>query len=169
VAVGRSAHAGLGRGDRGPAVAKVQRKLRIPADGIYGAQTERAVKRFQRRRGLRVDGVVGPSTGRALGLGVLRGASRSRTVNSTGGAAPGLVRRRSLPAALVRIAACESGGDPRSVSRDGRYRGKYQFTRSMWRAMGGKGDPARAPEWLQDRLALRLYRRSGTAPWPSCS
>jgi hypothetical protein len=26
-----------------------------------------------------------------------------------------------------------------------------------------------APEWLQDRLAVDLYRRSGTAPWPSCA
>jgi hypothetical protein len=48
------------------------------------------------------------------------------------------------------------------------YRGKYQFSRETWRAMGGKGDPAKAPERVQDRLATKLYRQSGTAPWPSC-
>ena len=32
----------------------------------------------------------------------------------------------------------------------------------------GSGDPADAPEWLQDRLALKLYRQSGTSPWPNC-
>ena len=30
------------------------------------------------------------------------------------------------------------------------------------------GDPADAPEWLQDRLALKLYRLRGTSPWPNC-
>jgi hypothetical protein len=69
---------------------------------------------------------------------------------------------------LQRIAECESGGNPRAVSADGTYRGKYQFSRDTWRRLGGKGDPADAPESVQDRLALKLYRQSGTAPWPSC-
>jgi hypothetical protein len=168
VAVGRSGGAVLDRGDRGPAVTKLQRKLHLHADGVFGRQTERAVKRFQRRHGLSADGVVGPATRRALHLRLSRAAIR-RTANETGGAAPGHLRkRRRLPRVLRRIAKCESGGDPTRVSRDGRYRGKYQFTRSMWRHMGGRGDPAEAPEWLQDRLALRLYRRSGTDPWPTC-
>ena len=51
-----------------------------------------------------------------------------------------------LPRVLRRIAECESGGDPTAVSPDGRYRGKYQFTRSTWRALGGDGDPADASE-----------------------
>ena len=73
-----------------------------------------------------------------------------------------------LPRILRRIAKCESGGDPTAVSPNGRYRGKFQFTRATWRALGGRGDPAAADEATQDRLALKLYRRSGTAPWPSC-
>jgi resuscitation-promoting factor RpfB len=165
VAVGNAV---LERGDHGPAVVKLQRKLHLHADGAFGRQTERAVKRFQRRHGLPADGIVDRATRRALGLRLSRAASR-RTANETGGAAPGQVRRRRrLPRVLRRIAKCESGGDPTRVSRDGRYRGKYQFTRSMWKRMGGQGDPATAPEWLQDRLALRLYRKSGTDPWPSC-
>jgi hypothetical protein len=73
-----------------------------------------------------------------------------------------------VPAALRRIAECESGGNPRAVSTGGQYRGKYQFSRETWRTLGGSGDPADAPEWLQDRLALKLYRQRGSAPWPNC-
>jgi soluble lytic murein transglycosylase-like protein len=68
----------------------------------------------------------------------------------------------------VQIAECESGGNPTAVSPSGRYRGKYQFSMGTWREMGGEGDPAEAPEWLQDRIALKLYRRAGSSPWPNC-
>ena len=171
VAMGGSGEVVLKRGDRGAAVVTVQRRLRVTADGVFGPLTERAVKRFQRRRGLPADGVVGSATRRALGLrtfarrSVYRGSSGG---SPTGGALTG-TRTVALPAALVRIARCESGGNPRAVSRVGRYRGKYQFLRSTWRALGGSGDPAAAPEWRQDQLALRLYRRSGTAPWGRCA
>jgi hypothetical protein len=73
-----------------------------------------------------------------------------------------------VPAVLDRIAQCESGGNPRAVSSDGTYRGKYQFDRETWHAMGGHGDPARASEAEQDRRALALYRARGTSPWPAC-
>lgn len=53
-------------GSRGPAVTRVQRALRIAADGIFGPQTRRAVRAFQKRHGLLVDGIVGPQTRRAL-------------------------------------------------------------------------------------------------------
>ena len=146
------------RGDRGPAVRSIQRQLGISADGVFGPLTERAVKRFQRRHDLVPDGIVGPLTRGALGLKPFSSRSVRRT------------SRRSVrvPAVLRRIAQCESGGNPRAVSPSGQYRGKYQFSRETWHSLGGRGDPADAPEWLQDRLALRLYRQSGTAPWPSC-
>ena len=144
------------RGDRGQAVRSIQTALGIPADGVFGPQTERAVRQFQRRKGLVVDGVVGPQTRSALGLAPFSSSSvRSRSV--------------SVPQVLQRIAACESGGNPSAVSPGGTYRGKYQFTRETWGRLGGEGDPADASEWLQDRMALRLYRQSGTAPWPSCA
>jgi resuscitation-promoting factor RpfB len=144
------------RGDRGSAVRAIQRELGIPADGVFGPITERSVKRFQHRHDLVPDGIVGPLTRAALGLSPFS----ARSVRRTGS---------QLPAVLRRIAECESGGNPRAISPDGRYRGKYQFSRDTWRNLGGSGDPAAAPEWLQDRLALKLYRQSGTAPWPSCA
>ena len=73
-----------------------------------------------------------------------------------------------LPPELERIAACESGGDPAAIGGGGLYRGKYQFSLDTWWAMGGRGDPAAAPEAEQDRRALALYERSGASSWPSC-
>jgi peptidoglycan hydrolase-like protein with peptidoglycan-binding domain len=146
------------RGDRGSAVRRIQEELGISADGIFGAQTERAVKRFQRSHDLEPDGIVGPLTRGALGLKPFS----SRSVRRTSGRSVG------VPAVLRRIAECESGGNPRAISPGGQYRGKYQFSRETWRTLGGRGDPADAPEWEQDRLALKLYRLRGTAPWPNC-
>jgi hypothetical protein len=69
---------------------------------------------------------------------------------------------------LEAIASCESGGDPRSVSSDGAYRGKYQFDTGTWASMGGSGDPAEAPEAEQDYRAALLYKQAATSPWPVC-
>jgi Transglycosylase-like domain/Putative peptidoglycan binding domain len=151
----------LRKGDRGRAVRSLQRRLRISADGVFGSQTARAVRRYQRRKGLVADGIVGPLTRRALGLRrFARDSVRHPRRGSSG--SPG------VPTILRRIAECESGGNPRAVSRDGRYRGKYQFARATWRSLGGTGDPADASEATQDRLALKLYRAQGISPWPTC-
>jgi peptidoglycan hydrolase-like protein with peptidoglycan-binding domain len=135
---------------RGSGVVALQRALGIPADGIYGPQTRRAVKRFQRAHGLVVDGIAGPQTLAALGLSAHASSSRRSST-------------------LQRIAQCESGGDPTAVSADGRYRGKYQFSRATWRSLGGKGDPAAAPEPVQDAMAAKLLAQRGTSPWPNCA
>jgi peptidoglycan hydrolase-like protein with peptidoglycan-binding domain len=146
----------LGPGDTGPDVKRLQRKLGLKADGQYGSATKRAVKRFQKRNGLEADGVAGPSTLSALGLRVT-----SASAGSTGSA--------NIPPELAAIAQCESGGNPRAVSPGGTYRGKYQFDQSTWEQMGGEGDPIDAPEAVQDKIALKLYKARGTAPWPNCS
>jgi hypothetical protein len=153
-----SASVTLEPGDSGSAVKRLQRKLGLTADGVYGPATKRAVKRFQRRVGIRADGVAGPETLRRLGVRV----TADDTQQDTGAS----VR---VPAVLQRIAQCESGGDPTAVSPDGTYRGKYQFDLPTWRGLGGTGDPAKAPESVQDRLAVKLYRQRGTAPWGRCA
>jgi hypothetical protein len=63
------------------------------------------------------------------------------------------------------IAQCESGGDPTAVSPDGLYRGKWQMDQRTWESAGGTGDPAAAPEAVQDAVAATLYARRGTQPW----
>jgi peptidoglycan hydrolase-like protein with peptidoglycan-binding domain len=160
---GGSAGGVLKRGASGPLVAQVQQKLGITADGAFGPQTEKAVRRYQGSKGLEVDGVVGPQTARSLGVSLATAQAQSR---GSGGGGGGNVR---LPAILDSIAECESGGDPRAISPDGTYRGKYQFDRSTWASYGPAGDPARASEAEQDRRALKLYKARGTSPWPNCA
>lgn len=71
-------------------------------------------------------------------------------------------------AKLEAIAWCESRGNPRAVSGNGTYRGKYQFSLATWRSVGGRGDPAAASEAEQDWRAWLLMRRDGTGHWPVC-
>jgi peptidoglycan hydrolase-like protein with peptidoglycan-binding domain len=58
----------LKKGSTDPAVKDLQEALKTlgfdpgPADGIFGEQTENAVKQFQQARGIPVDGVVGRVT-----------------------------------------------------------------------------------------------------------
>jgi Transglycosylase-like domain/Putative peptidoglycan binding domain len=132
----------------GVTVAQLQEALGIPADGIYGRQTRRAVRRFQRAHGLAVDGIAGPQTLAALGLQAQAAST-------------------DISAILEQIAQCESGGDPTTDTGNGYY-GKYQFSRATWRSVGGRGNPARASEAEQDMRAARLYRRVGSSAWPVC-
>jgi peptidoglycan hydrolase-like protein with peptidoglycan-binding domain len=58
-------------GARGPSVRLLQEKLQemgygVTVDGIFGRQTQMAVKAFQTHRQLTVDGAVGPQTAAAL-------------------------------------------------------------------------------------------------------
>lgn len=157
----------LRKGDRGRAVRRLQRRLGVGADGVFGPQTDRAVRRFQRRNGLAADGIVGPVTRAKLGLARFSSADvRHPPKDGPSGGGDSNVK---LPRVLREIAQCESGGNPRAVSSNGLYRGKFQFSRETWKAVGGRGsDPAKASEAHQDRMALRLYRQQGVAPWPAC-
>lgn len=61
-------------GSRGEEVRRIQQKLKNwgyytgSVDGIYGSQTQSAVRKFQRDNGLTVDGIAGPKTLSYLGI-----------------------------------------------------------------------------------------------------
>ena len=65
------------------------------------------------------------------------------------------------------LARCESGGNPNAVNPAGFY-GLYQFTRSTWRSVGGKGSPTDYGYWEQTKRAWKLFQRDGRSPWPVC-
>lgn len=50
------------KGDRGTVVKRIQKKVGVTADGIFGPKTKRAVQTWQAKHGLRADGIVGPLT-----------------------------------------------------------------------------------------------------------
>jgi len=155
----RSAQSGgAAVGSSSATVAEAQRSLGVEADGVVGPATRRAIRAFQRDNGLSATGNLDGATLRALDV-----RPSASTQAEDGGSST------RLPPALVKIAQCESGGNPRAIGGGGKYRGKYQFSRETWRSIGGTGDPAAASEAEQDRLALKLYRAQGTAPWAGCA
>ncbi len=58
-------------GDQGEEISRIQQHLeklgyQVSADGVYGPNTENAIRAFQKDRGLDIDGVMGPATYQAL-------------------------------------------------------------------------------------------------------
>jgi peptidoglycan hydrolase-like protein with peptidoglycan-binding domain len=96
----------LSAGSEGRQVRLLQRALGLEVDGVYGSQTEAAVRRFQATRGLTVDGIVGAHTSRALAVHappVLSGAAVIRDLDGEAREpAPGEVSEAtSAPSASV--------------------------------------------------------------------
>jgi peptidoglycan hydrolase-like protein with peptidoglycan-binding domain len=148
-----TAAAALKKGDRGPKVAKLQRWLNQPDDGIFGPATKAAVKRFQRRQGLTPDGVVGPATWAALRRGhraaKRRNAAASPRVRSRGGAVRSLQRRLGIAADGVFGPATEA-----AVKRFQRRRGLTPdgvVGPATWAALGRPG-------------ASTVLKRGGVSP-----
>lgn len=109
IALAQSAQAAAYRvGSSGQQVRTIQTKLKNwgyysgAVDGIYGAETAKAVEYFQRKNGLTADGVAGPATLRALGM---------ESAASTGGAAAGQADSVAL---LARVISAEARGEPYS-------------------------------------------------------
>jgi peptidoglycan hydrolase-like protein with peptidoglycan-binding domain len=135
----------------------LQRALGVAADGVIGPVTRRAIRNYQRNHGLTVDGIAGPATLGSLGISASTVKTKAPATRTTSGSST-----------LARIAQCESSGNPTAISSSGQYRGKYQFSRATWRGLGGTGDPAKAPESVQDAMAAKLLAQRGTSPWPVC-
>lgn len=132
-------------------LARTLRRLEIRLARIRGV---RAPRRSSLRRGLMT-----------LPRHALRGRIRRlrRTV-----ARERVYASVAVPGVLQAIANCESHGNPRAIGGGGKFRGKYQFDYGTWASVGGRGDPAAAPEREQDMRAAVLYRRAGSSPWPVC-
>ena len=94
---GRAHH----RSHRGGGVRSLQRRIGVPADGVFGPATESALKRWQAAHGLVADGVAGPQTREKLGLGP--GPVLKRRGGRSGGGGGGRVSR--LIRAANRIAS----------------------------------------------------------------
>jgi putative chitinase len=58
----------LKKGSKGEEVKKLQAKLGLAADGIFGAGTEAKLKEWQKKNGLSADGIAGPATLTKLGV-----------------------------------------------------------------------------------------------------
>jgi hypothetical protein len=171
----------LSRGDTGPRVAEVQSILAsmqysVTVDGVYGKQTERAVRSWQRSNGLVVDGIVGAST-----LQSLRSATRINNAHTVGAPAdPGPVPVRSVEQIIrdvwpddledraLTIATRESRLIP--TARNYCCHGLFQLYWSIhrgWLAEHG----VTSVEQLYDpetnaRMALVLFQRAGGwGPW----
>ena len=75
-------------GSRGDEVRQIQTKLRRwgyytgSIDGIYGSQTQKAVRYFQSKNGLTVDGIAGKNTLNAMGIYNSSNTSSSSSTNS---------------------------------------------------------------------------------------
>jgi peptidoglycan hydrolase-like protein with peptidoglycan-binding domain len=94
----------LSSGEEGRQVQLLQKALgNVKVDGVFGPETEAAVRSFQASHGLSVDGVVGPQTSAAL-----RSQSASQTfIADVSSTLPGTV---SLPAPAATTATSESTG-----------------------------------------------------------
>lgn len=102
----------LSLNSRGAAVTQLQRDLtrlgyRLEDDGIFGRQTDAAVKRFQRDHNLTADGIVGPRTRAAIDRAKQNAATPVPTARLSKGSNGAQVRQ--LQTALVRLGFMTQG------------------------------------------------------------
>ena len=96
-------------GSRGEEVRKIQERLKAwgyydgNVDGIFGPQTEEAVRYFQSKNGLQVDGIAGPATLAAIGI----------SSSGSGGAGSGVAGTSDSDYRLLaRLISAEARGEP---------------------------------------------------------
>jgi lysozyme family protein len=142
LAFGGTADAALKTGSRGKHVAKVQRWLGLPADGVFGPATKRAVKRWQRNHGLQADGVVGPATARAMQR---RNAGGARRTSARGVQSRGVLVRRLQRALGISADGVFGPATALAVKRFQRRRGLAAdgvVGPATWAALGHAGTAA---------------------------
>ena len=100
------------KGSSGATVTEIQTRLKNwgyysgSVDGIFGSQTEQAVRFFQRKNGLAVDGVVGNATLAALGINPTGNSGGGGSGSGGGGSQDGDLYL------LARLISAESRGEP---------------------------------------------------------
>ena len=73
----------LQAGSQGDLVVQVQRALHADTDGIFGVQTDAAVRSYQQAKGLDVDGIVGLATWGSLFPGQVHAASAGAAIGGS--------------------------------------------------------------------------------------
>jgi peptidoglycan hydrolase-like protein with peptidoglycan-binding domain len=96
-----SHHLTLQSGSEGRQVRLLQQALGVVVDGIFGPETEAAVRSYQATHGLTVDGLVGPQTSAALAGNV----AASSTIGERGGSAARAVEASWHPATTATSSA----------------------------------------------------------------
>ena len=129
-------------------------------------QGKRAPGRNIRRWGIKTSQGIRAASAReiARSINALRNLRNPYLTSGPPSIPPAGVQTPHAGGTLSRIAACESGGNPRAVNPNGHY-GKYQFDLQTWASVGGSGNPVNASESEQDMRAARLYAQRGGAPW----
>ncbi|HKP22190.1 MAG TPA: peptidoglycan DD-metalloendopeptidase family protein, partial [Thermoleophilaceae bacterium] len=98
-------------GSQGDLVLQVQRALHVDEDGIFGVQTDAAVRSYQQTKGLDVDGIVGLATWGALFPGQTHGAASGAAIGGSNipAAAQGKVEQTLQVAGNQLAAQVETG------------------------------------------------------------
>ena len=119
---------------RGGGVEALQRAIGAGADGVFGPQTEAALKRWQGSHGLVADGIAGPATRAKAGLGPGPVLKRKKAGAASGGG--GDSRVAGVIAAANRIASTpyKYGGGHGSFNDSG-----YDCSGSVSYALRGGG------------------------------
>jgi peptidoglycan hydrolase-like protein with peptidoglycan-binding domain len=112
-------HIRLQAGSEGRQVRILQHKLGIAVDGVYGPQTEAAVRSFQQREALPVDGVVGQQTSAALAghpASVAAPASLLSAPSHQGGEAVDSAKAAATRGGSAALVAQTGGTEPGSAA-----------------------------------------------------
>jgi hypothetical protein len=89
---------------------------------------------------------------------------------------PTEVSGHPTPEQWAQLRQCEASGSYTIVNPSGKYHGAYQFGVATWDGLAasiGRTDlvgvlPSQASPADQDALALELWNRRGSSPWPHC-
>jgi N-acetylmuramoyl-L-alanine amidase len=133
----------LSRGSRGPEVTELQKRLQMigyvvgPIDGIFGPQTEAAVRRFQKERGLKVDGIAGPQT-----ISLLK---KMTGESVTAGGTPVGYKNSDIDL-LARLVSAEAKGEP--------YRGQVAVAAVVLNRVKSSSFPNSIPDVIYEPQAF---------------